>query len=99
MSEIIKRIKNPHDPRHCINVVQNRAGQCFYVSSRFTADAGYETMVFLYDGAADEVVSWLELYRKNYRTLNDMVKGHVAVCQDIDSYLDEYLEERMKHDK
>ena len=85
MSKVVKE----HPYRVLSHIVECN-NELYYVDSTDTFDAGYETMVFDYDGVIDgdvneEDICWSGVYTEHYYSYEDMEKRH--------NYLIEHLEE------
>ena len=86
MSKIIKHTSAPRPLSH---VVETESGSRYMVSSTDTFDAGYETMVFIWDDEEDDVGSWLDCYAEHYKSESQMEKGHDRICSNLEKYLKE----------
>lgn len=62
-------------------------GQYYYVSSCFTSDHGYETMIFLCDDKG-KVFDWNEIYVENYETEEEMFVGYETIINNLGEYID-----------
>ena len=67
------------------NVVEYK-GNYYYIDSCFTADHGYETMVFPCDEKGN-VTDWGELYCEIYDTQTEMEVGHKAIVANLSDIL------------
>lgn len=90
MSKIIKEVEG----RDLGHIVQTDDGVQYYVDSADTYDAGYETMVFLYDEEDDDVFDWGELFVERYRKYERMEKRHMEICKNLERFL--HKERRQK---
>lgn len=61
-------------------------GKYYYVSSCFTFDHGYETMIFLCDDKGN-VLDWGDLYAEWYETEEEMTAGHERITTHLDEYI------------
>jgi hypothetical protein len=61
-------------------------GKYYYVSSCFTSDHGYETMIFLCDDKGN-VLDWSDLYAEWYETEEEMNAGHERITTHLDEYV------------
>ena len=61
-------------------------GKHYYVSSCFTPDHGYETMIFLCDDKGN-VLDWSDLYVEHYETEEEMNAGHERIITHLDEYV------------
>lgn len=82
MSEIIKE----SGYRKLSHIVKGN-DKYYLVDSNNTLDAGYETMVFLFDYDENDVIDWRDLYCERYKTEKEMEQHHFEVCEDIEKYL------------
>ena len=60
-------------------------GQEYMVSTKDTFDAGLETMVF--ESRNQYITNWFEVYVNHYNTVDEAVKGHKDVVENLESYL------------
>ena len=63
-------------------------GKYYYVSSCFTLDHGYETMIFHCDDKGN-VLDWGDLYAEWYETAEEMNAGHERIITHLDEYIGE----------
>ena len=55
------------------------------VSTTDTFDAGLETMVF--ESYNHAVTNWFDLYVNHYDTVDEAIKGHEDVVENLEKYL------------
>ena len=87
MSKVVKEV--PH--RDLSHIVECN-DELYYVDSADTFDAGYETMVFDYDGVIDgdvneEDICWSGLYTEYYCSYEDMETRHNYIIEHLEEVL------------
>ena len=58
----------------------------YYVSTTNTFDVGLETMVF--ESKNQTVVNWKELYYRHYNTIDEAIKGHKDIIENLEELLE-----------
>ena len=58
----------------------------YYVSTTNTFDVGLETMVF--ESKNQTVVNWKELYYRHYNTIDEAIKGHKDIIENLEGLLE-----------
>ena len=61
-------------------------GNHYYVSSNYTFDHGYETMIFACDSNGD-VKNWAHLYQAIYESFDEMEKNHNEIIAHPEEYI------------
>ena len=59
----------------------------YYVSTTDTFDVGLETMVF--ESKNQTVVNWKDLYYRHYNTIDEAIKGHKDIVDNLETILNE----------
>lgn len=81
------RTWHPGDPLkevdQYLTLVKGDNNHYYLVSSLFTPDHGYETMVFERNSAGENV-DWQDFYCEQYETEDEMISGHKNVVDRID---------------
>ena len=70
--------------KQLINFVEVN-GKEYMVSTTDTIDAGLETMVF--ESHNQKITSWFDLYVNHYDTVDEAIKGHEDVVENLEKYL------------
>ena len=84
MSKIIKNTGY----RNLSHVVETVIGTQYMVSSAFTLDNGFETMVFLWNVRKDGVEKWSEEYVEWHKTEREMTERHKWLCENLEAVLE-----------
>ena len=61
-------------------------GKEYYISTADTFDVGLETMVF--ESKDKVVVNWKELYYRHYNTIDEAIKGHKDIIENLEELLE-----------
>lgn len=77
--------------KHFKNIVEFN-GDHYYISSCYTLDHGYETMIFPCDDNGN-VTDWSELYAEWYDSETEMEKRHNEIVADLKGTFDNATEE------
>lgn len=75
-----------NNPKTAVTNIVNLNGNYFYVDSRYTFDAGFETMVFECDKNGN-VINWMDLYVKHYKTQEEMNAHHKEIVENLSMYI------------
>ena len=59
----------------------------YYISTTNTFDVGLETMVF--ESKNQSVVNWKDLYYRHYNTIDEAIKGHKDIVDNLEAVLNE----------
>lgn len=82
------RTWNPGDPQkevnHYITIVKGNDNRYYKVSSVFTTDHGYETMIFECDSTGEHI-DWADLFIAQYDTEADMASDHKRLVDNFDN--------------
>lgn len=70
------------------SLVKTKSNVHYVVSTRETADVGWETMIFLSSGKetdelADSVIRWSEDYSELYPNEKEATKGHIKMIEEV----------------
>ena len=70
--------------KQLINFVEV-SGKEYMVSTTDTFDMGLETMVF--ESRNGKVTKWFDLYVNHYDTIDEAIKGHEEVVENLEKYI------------
>ena len=76
-----------NDPSTALTNIVELNGNHYLVDSRYTFDAGYETMVFPCNKNGN-VTSWGDLYVEHYITQEQMNARHKEIVENLSVYID-----------